>query len=132
MPAKPPKKAMITSKIVGVVRASNSYCSSLRGVIKKYKVEMGTEKNTGVAKFLIDFLSSTKSKRPIDKPMPSIGRISGEINRAPMITAVLLVFRPTDSIQMEQISIQRLMPLNSTSLVVPARGCLPRWFRFQC
>ncbi len=35
IPASPPNKAIITSQIVGVVRASNSDWASLSGLIKK-------------------------------------------------------------------------------------------------
>ena len=45
-----------------------------------------------------------------------IGPIKGDINMAPMITAVELTFSPKEAMKMANIRIQRLVPLNSTPL----------------
>jgi len=43
-----------------------------------------------------------------------IGPINGEINMAPIITAVELTFKPSEAIKMAKIRIHKLAPLNST------------------
>ncbi len=50
--------------------------------------------------------------------MPLIGPMSGEINMAPMMTAVEFMFSPTEATTMAKIRIQRLVPLNTMSLVM--------------
>ena len=67
-----------------------------------------------------DFLSSWKSLMPSDRPMPMIGPISGETNMAPIMTAVELTFSPSDAMNVAQINTQRLVPRNSTLLVMLA------------
>ncbi len=46
-------------------------------------------------------------------PIPMIGPITGEINMAPMITAMELTLRPTEAIRTASIRIQRFGPLSS-------------------
>ena len=64
------------------------------------------------ANALKDFISVLQSFVPMDKPIPIIGPINGEISIAPIITAVELVFKPILAIMMENIKIQILNPLN--------------------
>ncbi len=45
-----------------------------------------------------------------------IGPISGEMSMAPIITAVEFTFNPNEAMNMANIRIQRLAPLNSTPL----------------
>ena len=45
-----------------------------------------------------------------------IGPIKGEINIAPIITAVEFTFKPNEAINMAQMSIQRLAPLKVNSI----------------
>ena len=45
-------------------------------------------------------------------PIPKIGDINGEINMAPMITAVEFTFNPMDAIKIAKIRIHRFGPLN--------------------
>lgn len=47
----------------------------------------------------------------IDIPIPKIGPINGEINMAPITTAVEFAFNPTDATNMEQIKIHAVAPL---------------------
>jgi len=46
--------------------------------------------------------------------MPLIGPNKGEINIAPITTAVLFIFNPTEQTKVEHIKIQRLVPLKLT------------------
>ena len=114
IPANPPKKAMMTSKMVGRVRASNSDCASLNGEIRKYKVDVIRLIITMMMKLRSDFFSKCSSKMPTERPMPMIGPMMGEINMAPMMTAVELTFSPTEATMMAKASTHRFMPRNST------------------
>ena len=63
---------------------------------------------------------------PMPRPTPMIGPMSGEINIAPMITAVLLTFSPMDAMKMARMRIHTLNPLKSTSRMMPSMvslGC---------
>ena len=51
---------------------------------------------------------------PRARPMPRIGPIKGEINMAPMITAVELTLSPNEAIKMAKTSTQRLAPRKGT------------------
>ena len=59
----------------------------------------------------------------IDKPKPKIGPRSGEINIAPITTAVESAFKPTDAIKIEHIRIHAVVPRIEISflmeLIVP-------------
>ena len=68
-----------------------------------------------VAKLIKDFLRVSISLIAIESPIPSIGPISGDINIAPMTTAVELAFNPTDATKIEQIKIQAVAPLKGMS-----------------
>ena len=50
-----------------------------------------------------------------DIPIPKIGPIKGEINIAPITTAVELAFNPMDAMKIEQIKIQEVCPLKAIS-----------------
>ena len=68
-----------------------------------------------VAKFINDFLSVSISLIAIDNPIPKIGPINGEINMAPITTAVESALRPIDATKIEQTKIQAVAPLNEIS-----------------
>ena len=53
-----------------------------------------------------------------DIPIPKIGPISGEINIAPITTAVEFALRPTDAMKIEQIKIQEVCPLKGISAII--------------
>ena len=98
MPAEPPNKAMNTSYIVGLVLVSSSVgFSSSKGDTRKYTVEASTLMTTITIRFLNDFFKKDVSFVPSPYPMPNIGPMSGDMSMAPMITAIELVFRPTDA-----------------------------------
>ena len=50
-----------------------------------------------------EFFSVSISFVEMDRPSPRIGPKSGEINIAPITTAVESAFKPTDAIKIEQI-----------------------------
>ena len=114
MPARPPNSAMSTSHRVGVVRASSSLWASLKGVIQKYSAEENTLITTATSRLRAPFRISWVSKIPTPTPTPMMGPMSGEINMAPMITAVEFTFNPTEQITMANIRIHRLVPRNTT------------------
>src|SRR5690606_26322395 len=97
--------------MLGLVRASNSECASDIGVIKKYKVEADKPAKTANPKLVKDFRNKAKSYVAKLYPIPSMGPINGEINIAPIMTAVELTLRPTQAIRMAKINIQRFVPL---------------------
>ena len=98
MPANPPKKAMMTSNIVGRVRANSSDCASLNGETRKYSVEVTKLMATMIRKLRNDRLSNSSSNVPMESPTPKMGPIIGEINMAPIITGIELTFSPTEAI----------------------------------
>ncbi len=57
--------------------------------------------------------------------MPMMGPISGEMSMAPMITAVELVFRPSEAMKMARIRISMLVPLKETPsrIALSASSC---------
>ena len=71
-------------------------------------------------KLRIDFLSSSKSLMPSERPMPMIGPMMGEMSMAPMMTAVELTFRPSEAIIVAKINTHKLTPRNSTPLLMAA------------
>lgn len=52
------------------------------------------------------------------KPMPIIGPINGDINMAPMMTAVEFTFKPSDATKMANISTHKLVPRKTTPLSI--------------
>ena len=52
------------------------------------------------------------------KPIPIIGPINGDINMAPMITAVEFTFKPSDATKMAKIKIHKLVPRKTTPLSI--------------
>ena len=71
-----------------------------------------------VAKLRNDRLIISKSDIPNPTPKPMIGPIRGEINMAPIITAVEFVLRPKEAINVAKIRTQRFVPLNSIPLLI--------------
>ena len=65
-----------------------------------------------------DFLSVSISLIAKDIPTPKIGPINGEINMAPITTAVEFAFNPIDATKIEQIKIQAVAPLNGISFFI--------------
>ena len=65
-----------------------------------------------------DFLSVSISLIAKDIPTPKIGPINGEINMAPITTAVEFAFNPIDATKIEQIKIQAVAPLNGMSFFI--------------
>ena len=57
---------------------------------------------------------------PTPNPNPMMGPMSGEINMAPMTTAVESTFNPMLAMTMENTKIQRLKPRNSMSFLMPS------------
>ena len=116
--ARPPKKAIKTSLISGLVLDNNSDISSPRGKIKKKKYEVTTLNTTITIKLIKEFLSVSISFVAIEKPSPRIGPKSGEINIAPITTGVEFAFKPTDAIKIEQINTQAVVPLMEISALI--------------
>ena len=67
-----------------------------------------------------DFRTVPASLMPTPNPNPMMGPMSGEINMAPMTTAVESTFKPMLAITMEKTRIQRLNPRNSMSFLMPS------------
>src|SRR6056300_1514025 len=120
IPARPPKKATTTSNSVGFVRANNSFEASEIGLIRKYKDEAKSPIPTATPRFFALLESSLKSLMPELSPIPIIGPMSGEINMAPITTAVELTFSPMEAMMMLKIKIHRVNPRNSTSFLMPS------------
>ena len=66
-------------------------------------------------KLIKDFFKVSISFIAIDIPTPKIGPIRGEINMAPITTAVELAFNPTEATNAEHIKIQAVAPLKGIS-----------------
>ena len=56
----------------------------------------------------------------MDIPIPRMGPINGEINMAPITTAVESAFKPTEATKIEQIKIQAVAPLKEISPFIAA------------
>jgi hypothetical protein len=102
--------------MVGDVRASNSDCPSATGLTRKKMVAVVTLNKVVIKKLFKDRFINSKSFNPTESPTPMIGPISGEMSMAPIITAVEFTFNPNEAMNMANIRIQRLAPLNSTPL----------------
>ena len=74
-------------------------------------MEVRIPKIVAIARFRKEVLINSKSLIPTPKPIPMIGPIKGEINMAPMITAVEFTLSPREAIKMAKINTQRLLPL---------------------
>ena len=117
MPAKPPKSAISTSYMVGLVRARSSVgFSSSRGDTRKYMLEARILMTTMISRFLKAVFMKAVSLVPRPYPMPNIGPIKGEMSMAPMMTGMELVLRPTDAITMAKARMYAFGPLNSMLL----------------
>ena len=104
--------------MVGDVRASNSDCPSATGLTRKKMVAVVTLNKVVIKKLFKDRFINSKSFNPTESPTPMIGPISGEMSMAPIITAVEFTFNPNEAMNMANIRIQRLAPLNSTQFIV--------------
>ena len=71
--------------------------------------------------FLRDRLRVSISLVAMDIPIPKMGPIRGEINIAPITTAVEFAFSPTEAIKMEHTKIQEVWPLKGISCSMAAR-----------
>ena len=81
---------------------ANPKWASLNNGILKNRLEV-TKLNTIITpKFNNDLLSVSMSFMPMDKPIPNIGPINGEISMAPITTAVELTFKPIEAIIIEK------------------------------
>ena len=98
------------------MRASNSDCEPAIGARRKKMVAVVTLKAVVMRKLFKERFINSKSFSPTDNPTPIIGPINGEINMAPIITAVEFTFNPSDAMNMAKIRIHKLAPLNSTPL----------------
>ena len=67
-------------------------------------------KPTITPKLIRDDFKVSMSLIPIEKPIPRIGPISGEISMAPITTAVELTFKPMEAIKIEKTKIQAVCP----------------------
>ena len=67
----------------------------------------------------------SKSWMPTARPMPMIGPMSGDMSMAPMITAVELVFSPSDAMNMATMRMRMFVPRNETPsrMVCSASAC---------
>ena len=79
---------------------------------------MNTLKTTITVKFLRDLRKVSISLIAKDSPIPKMGPIKGEINMAPITTAVELAFNPIEAINMEQMRIQDVWPLKGISAIM--------------
>ena len=65
-------------------------------------------------RFRKDLFNRSSSKIPTERPIPVMGPMMGEINMAPIMTAVEFMFKPTDATMMAKAKTHRLTPRNST------------------
>ena len=77
-----------------------------------------------MSKFLPPFFTSSKSLVAIPRPIPIIGPMSGEINIAPIITAVEFTLSPTDAIMIAKISVQSGPPTKMEFLEIESTTSL--------
>ena len=68
-------------------------------------------------KLIKDLFSVSISLIANDIPTPKIGPISGEINMAPITTAVELTFKPMEATKMAKINIQAVAPFKLISFL---------------
>ena len=83
-----------------------------------------------VAKLRKARLISSKSNVPKPRPKPMMGPISGDINIAPIITAVEFMFKPNEAINVAKMSTHRFVPLNSTPRLIDS--IVSRSSSFSC
>ena len=89
-----------------------------QGKIRKNKYDVATLKTTITIKFINEFFSVSISFVAIENPSPRMGPNSGDINMAPITTGVEFAFKPTDAINIEQISIQAVVPFIDISALI--------------
>ena len=100
---------------MGCVRPSSSLPASDIGERRKYMVAVRILNSVVSPKLRNERFKRSKSAIPKAVPKPIIGPISGDISIAPIITAVLLTFSPSEATNIAQISIHSLVPRNTTS-----------------
>ncbi len=78
-------------------------------------------------------LISSKSCTPTPSPMPMIGPMSGEMSMAPMMTAVELVFSPSDAMNIATMRMSMFVPRNDTPsrIAASASACGTRSSRVK-
>ncbi len=116
--AEPPKKAIKTSRMSGFTLPKSSEVSSLNGNNQKNKNAVNKLNTIMMAKFINDFFMVSISLTATERPTPKIGPINGEINMAPITTAVELAFKPMEATKMEQTNIQAVAPLKEMSFLI--------------
>ena len=87
-----------------------SYCGEMR----KKMADAITEPNIAIPMFLSERRSRSKSSTPSASPIPMIGPMRGEMSMAPMITATLSVFSPSDATKMAKMSTSSCEPRKET------------------
>ena len=102
---------MSTSLTSGFVLASSSGVASLNMGMLKNRNEVKMLRATIAAKLITDAFKVSTSFTAIEKPIPRIGPIRGEISIAPITTAVELTFNPIEAIRMEKTRIHAVCPL---------------------
>ena len=113
--AKPPKKAINTSRISGLTRAKSSLDSSRSGKRAKKRNAVSTLSNTMTPKLTKERRNVARSLIAKETPTPRTGPIKGAINIAPMTTAVELAFKPMEARKIEQINTQAVAPRKEIS-----------------
>ena len=68
-----------------------------------------------------DFLKVSISFNAKDIPIPKIGPIKGDINIAPITTAVESAFKPIDATKTAKIKIQAVAPLKGISAFIASK-----------
>jgi|GEM_PF-7004080 len=96
----------------------NSEVSSLNGNNLNTKKDVNKLKTIIVKRFINDLRKVSMSLIAIDIPKPKIGPINGEINMAPITTAVEFTFNPMEAINTAKIKIHAVAPLNGISVLI--------------
>lgn len=74
-------------------------------------------------RFLPALFNSGRSLMPTARPIPRIGPISGDMSMAPMMTAVELMFSPSEAMNIAKMRIHRLAPLKEMVAVMRFYDC---------
>ena len=82
--------------------------------------EDNTAMPAATPRLVSDLRTVAASLMPTPSPNPMMGPMSGEINMAPMTTAVESTFRPMLAMTMENTRIHKLNPRNSMSFLMPS------------
>ena len=92
--------------------------------MRKNSVEVIIENTVAISRLRKARLSRSKSWMPTPRPMPMMGPIRGDMSMAPIMTAVELVFRPSEAMKMARMRITRLVPRNDTPSRIDASASL--------